>query len=140
MTEIYKSFVDSNIWLYNFIERQDNLKRQKAQQLIKQIKSNICLSTQVINEVCFNLKRKENFTETQINNLIGRYYFDYEVVELNEQILLSASDLRARYSLSFWDGLIAASALSAGAEVLYSEDMQDDLTIENKLKIVNPFN
>ncbi|CAN5510580.1 hypothetical protein BH18ACI3_BH18ACI3_11650 [soil metagenome] len=68
MTEIYKSFVDSNIWLYNFIERQDILKLQIARKIISRIKPNICLSTQVINEVCFNLKRKEGFTETQIKN------------------------------------------------------------------------
>jgi len=52
---------------------------------------------------------------------------------------LKASDLRSRYSFSFWDGLILASALFADAEILYSEDMQNGLTVENKLKIVNPF-
>jgi len=40
---------------------------------------------------------------------------------------------------SVWDGLIVASALSANTEILYSEDMQNDLQVENKLKIVNPF-
>jgi len=35
--------------------------------------------------------------------------------------------------------LIVASALSANTEILYSEDMQNDLQVENKLKIVNPF-
>ncbi len=54
--------------------------------------------------------------------------------------MLSHSDLRSRYPFSFWDGLIVASALSADAEVLYSEDMQNGLLIENSLKIVNPFN
>jgi len=53
--------------------------------------------------------------------------------------LLLASDLRARYPFSFWDGLIVASALAANAEILYSEDMQNGLLVENKLKIVNPF-
>ena len=61
MTGNSKFFVDSNIWLYNFITTQDAQKSQKAKDLIKQIKSEICLSGQVINEVCFNLKRKENF-------------------------------------------------------------------------------
>jgi predicted nucleic acid-binding protein len=32
-----------------------------------------------------------------------------------------------------------ASALSADAEILYSEDMQNDFMVEDKLKIVNPF-
>ncbi len=139
MTENHKSFIDSNIWLYNFIVRQDNQKSSAAQNLIKKNKTDICLSTQVINEVCFNLIRKENFDEARTKQIIDRFYFDYEIVELNEAILVTASDLRARYTLSFWDGLIVASAFAANAEILYSEDMQNNLTVENKLKIVNPF-
>jgi predicted nucleic acid-binding protein len=61
-------------------------------------------------------------------------------MELDENILLKSSDLREAYSLSFWDGLIVASSLAANAEILYSEDMQDGLLIEKRLKIINPFN
>jgi predicted nucleic acid-binding protein len=107
--------------------------------LIEKIKEKICINTQVINEVCLNLKRKAKFDETDVSCLISSFYLNYEVIELNQEILLSASDLRSRYSFSFWDGLIAASALAAKAEILYSEDMRDGLEIENKLKIVNPF-
>jgi len=139
MTENSRLFVDSNVWLYNFISAQNVQKSQKAKNLIKENKVNICLSTQVINEVCFNLIKKENFDELQIKQIIDRFFFDYKIIELNEKILLLASDLRARYPFSFWDGLIVASALSAKAEILYSEDMQNGLTIENKLKIINPF-
>ena len=139
MTGNCKSFVDSNIWLYNFIVGQDKQKSLAAQNLTKGNKANNCLSTQVINEVCFNLIKKESFDETRIKQIIDRFYFDHEVIELNEAILLSASDLRARYPFSFWDGLIAASAIAANAEILYSEDMQNDLDVAGKLKIINPF-
>ena len=139
MTENFKSFVDSNIWLYNFIVGQDAQKSVKARELTENNKGNICLSTQVINEVCLNLRKKANFDEKQIKQLIARFYFDFEVIELNEEILLKASDLRGRYKLSFWDGLIVASALFSNAGILYSEDMQDGLVIENKLRIINPF-
>lgn len=86
-----------------------------------------------------NLKRKSAIDEKGISNLISSFYLNYEIVELNEEILLKASDLRARYPISFWDGLIVASAIAANAEILYSEDMQNGLKVENKLKIVNPF-
>lgn len=138
MTENFKSFPDSNIWLYALTD-QDARRRQKAEDLIEKIKEKICISTQVINEVCLNLKRKAKFDETDVSCLISSFYLNYEVIKLNQEILLSASDLRSRYGFSFWDGLIAASALAAKAEILYSEDMQDGLEIENKLKIVNPF-
>lgn len=49
-----------------------------------------------------------------------------------------ASELRQRFSLSFWDGLIVSSALAAQVEALYSEDMQHGIRIES-LEILNPF-
>lgn len=39
----------------------------------------------------------------------------------------------------FYDSLIVASALESECTILYSEDMQPGLVIENQLKIVNPF-
>jgi len=35
--------------------------------------------------------------------------------------------------------MIAAAALLAGCSTLWSEDMQDGLLIEGRLRIVNPF-
>ncbi len=56
-------------------------------------------------------------------------YEKCRVVELTESGLLIASQLRQRYSLSFWDSTIVATALDAGVPVLYSENMQHGLTI-----------
>jgi predicted nucleic acid-binding protein len=92
----------------------------------------------VINEVCSVLHRKAAFTEKQIGQVIQSFYNRVTVVELNRDILMSASSLRTRYGFSFWDGLIVASALSVNANILYSEDMQDNLVIEQRLTIVNP--
>jgi predicted nucleic acid-binding protein len=39
----------------------------------------------------------------------------------------------------FWDSLIVAAALHGGATVLYSEDMQTGLTVNDRLTIHNPF-
>jgi predicted nucleic acid-binding protein len=131
------SFTDSNVWLYSFIATQDPRKTVIANKIIQS--GNICLSNQVVNEVCSNLIRKQSFDEARIKQVIARFYFAHLVVDLNEQILLSASDLRVRYNFSFWDGVIVASALAANAETLYTEDMHDGLIVEKKLKIVNPF-
>jgi predicted nucleic acid-binding protein len=35
--------------------------------------------------------------------------------------------------------MIVASALHAGCEILYTEDMQDGLEVEGQLTVVNPF-
>jgi len=102
-------------------------------------RENLIISTQVINEVCAVLSRKANFNETQICQVIQEFYEGCIVVELNFNSLMTACGLRLQYGFSFWDGLIVAGALSANAEVLYSEDMHDGLVVLNRLEIVNPF-
>jgi predicted nucleic acid-binding protein len=57
---------------------------------------------------------------------------------MDENILLSASQLRQEYSFSFWDSMVIACALAANAETLYSEDMQDGLIVHGTLQIINP--
>jgi predicted nucleic acid-binding protein len=47
--------------------------------------------------------------------------------------------LGERYTLSFYDGLIVASALDAECNVLWSEDMKDGMRIEKTLRVVNRF-
>jgi predicted nucleic acid-binding protein len=130
-------FIDTNIWLYAFIETDDSVKSATARTLIQETEP--VLSTQVINEVCVNVLRRANFTEEQVSRLIVSFYEKYPVIELNRSILLTASRLRQRYSLSFWDSTIVASALDAGVSILYSEDMQHGLTIEEQLQVRNPF-
>ena len=136
-------FIDSNIWLYrlttdpNYNEAIEVRKRSIAIELTNNV--NGIVSTQVINETCSVLLRKAAFTEEQIQQVIQSFYNRVAVVKLTSDILINASNLRTRYSLSFWDGLIVATTLSANAKILYSEDMQDNLVIERQLTIVNPF-
>jgi len=130
------SFVDTNIWLYAFIPSQDPNKSAKAKAIIQQ--SDIIISSQIINEICINLIKKAQFDESAIQPLINSFYGRYNIVALDKNTLLKASELRATLSLSFWDSLIVASALSGGAEMLYTEDMSDGLLVENRLRVTNP--
>jgi predicted nucleic acid-binding protein len=71
--------------------------------------------------------------------LIESFYAKYVVVEVSKALLLKASVLREQYAFSFWDSTIVSSALHGGASVLYSEDMQAGLVVENRVRIINPF-
>ena len=130
-------FVDTNIWLYAFIESDDPAKSAAARGLIAEIEP--IVSTQVVNEVCVNLLRRAAFSEDQIGRLISSFYQRYVVVELGQPVMMVASRLRSRYSLSFWDSMIVAAALQAGASVLYSEDMQHGWQLEEQLRVLDPF-
>jgi predicted nucleic acid-binding protein len=135
--QVISCFIDTNIWLYAFIEADDLAKSTIARALIQETEP--VISTQVINEVCLNLLRRANFTEEQVRRLIEAFYEKYLVIALNRSVLLKASQVRQQYLLSFWDSIIVASALTAGVSVLYSEDMQHGLMIEEQLQVRNPF-
>jgi predicted nucleic acid-binding protein len=47
--------------------------------------------------------------------------------------------LSQRYQLLHWDSLIIAAALQANCAVLYSEDLQSGMVIDQRLTIINPF-
>ena len=129
-------FIDTNIWLYAFLDTGETEKSDRAKALFEQAEP--MLSVQVVNEVCVNLIKKADFSEEQISRLIQSFYEKYPIVEMDESILLAASELRQEYSFSFWDSMVVACAPAANAEILYSEDMQDGLTVRGTLKIVNP--
>jgi predicted nucleic acid-binding protein len=48
-------------------------------------------------------------------------------------------DLAERYQLSVYDGMIVSAALLAECDTLFSEDLQDGLVINGRLRVVNPF-
>jgi predicted nucleic acid-binding protein len=52
--------------------------------------------------------------------------------------LLSGLALAERYNLSTFDAMIAASALHADCDALWSEGMQHGLAIDGRLRIANP--
>jgi len=57
-------FIDTNIWLYAFIQGQDAEKNKTARTIIKECE--IVISTQIINEMCVNLIKKMAFSEIEI--------------------------------------------------------------------------
>jgi predicted nucleic acid-binding protein len=54
-------FIDTNIWLYSFIQSQNREKTEIARAIIKECE--IFISPQIINEICVNLIKKVNFSE-----------------------------------------------------------------------------
>lgn len=83
--------------------------------------------------------QKARFDEVGIRRLIESFYGKYHVAGISQEALLKGSELRDRHHLSYWDSLIVACALLEGATIVYSEDMQSGLVIENRLQIINPF-
>jgi predicted nucleic acid-binding protein len=132
-------FLDSNIWLYAMLAQQSQAKSLACRHLIQTNQHNIAISSQVVIEVAANLLRKGSFNESQIAKFIEDVYQEHFVIDVSQKIMLEASKLRSKYSLSYFDSLIVAAALETGATLLYSEDMHNGLIVENQLTIANPF-
>jgi predicted nucleic acid-binding protein len=139
---MFKSFIDSNIWIYALIEsKEEEVKRDKIIAFLEKLKnkSRMLTSVQVLNEFHWVLKRKYNIDEIEIREKVTNGILKIvSVVPLDLKHYKTAYKIRDNYSFSYWDSLIIASALEKGCDTLYSEDMQHNLVIENKLTIKNP--
>lgn len=136
-------FIDTNIWVYAFLEAENSTgKQQIALELLRNIPPATILfvSVQVINEFHWTLFRKYKLPDDQIRDKVENGIVRIATISsLELSDYRSAFHLRGRYQLSFWDSLIIASALRSGCTTLYTEDLAHDMTIERKLRIINPF-
>jgi predicted nucleic acid-binding protein len=98
------------------------------------------LSVQVLNEFVAVARRKLNKTWQEIRRALAILrVFCAEPAPLTVTIHESALQIAERYQYSIYDGTIIATALEAGCNMLYSEDLQDGQVIESSLTIRNPF-
>ncbi|HEY4362836.1 MAG TPA: PIN domain-containing protein [Bryobacteraceae bacterium] len=132
------AFFDTNIFLY-----ADDLsapaKQSRAIQLITehQRAGRLVLSLQVLQEYFVGATRKlgvDPDTAQQKVQLLARA----RVVRLVEADVISAIELHRLNRISFWDAMIVHAARLAGADLLYSEDLQHGATLAG-VRIRNPF-
>lgn len=134
-----KYFVDTNILVYAH-DRSTGVKHLRAKVLVEQLwdSGKGVLSTQVLQELCINLRRKAgNPLPVDEVRLLIREYSTWEVVTNTPATVLKALDLEMRYKTSFWDALILQAAEDAGASILYSEDMAAGQHY-GSIQVVNP--
>jgi len=128
------SFFDTNILVY--IASGDTAKADRAEAIIS---VGGVISVQVLNELTNVARRKMRMTwpDTRafLSALRGLLTVQTMTVETHETGLAFAE----RYNLSIYDAMIAAAALQAGCDILWSEDMQDGMVLDDGLRIVNPF-
>jgi len=135
-------FLDTNIFVYALLASEP-LKKQRALQLVEQaLGSHLgCTSYQVIQEFANVATRKfaQRFSKEQCKQFIDAAMQPMNRVASSPELLNAALDLQAETRYSFYDCLVIAAALQAGAEVLYTEDLQHNQWVGGLLRIVNPF-
>jgi predicted nucleic acid-binding protein len=128
------SFFDSNVLLY--FASADSRKADRAEELIA---TGGTISVQVLNEIANVGRRKMAMSWPEIRAFLALVRGLLAVEPITVGIHESGLALCERYGLSLYDAMIAASALDADCDTLWSEDMQDGMILDDRLRISNPF-
>jgi predicted nucleic acid-binding protein len=137
MTE--KVFVDTNILIYAH-DIEAGRRHETARDLVKTLwrEANGAISIQVLQEFYVNITRKIPVPlPRQIARHLVETYAVWEVVLPCPRDLMKASAIEERHQVSFWDAMIIATALKAGASTLWTEDLSHGKIIEG-IRIINP--
>ncbi len=134
-----KYFVDTNILMYAH-DAAAGAKHERARALVEDLwreRSGV-VSTQVLQELCVNLRRKAGRPlDRKATREIVADYMSWHVVVNGGESILESLDLEEKYQISFWDALVVQAAQASGAAVLYSEDLSDG-QMYGGVRVVNP--
>ena len=127
-------FLDSNVLVYAFT---DDARAATAQALLDR---GCTISVQGLNEFANVARRKLGKSWPEIrDDLAAIRTVCPTVIPIDVDTHETALRLAERYGFAMFDALMVATASKAGCTTLWSEDMQDGMLIDGKLRIVNPF-
>jgi predicted nucleic acid-binding protein len=135
-----KYFVDTNILVYAH-DPDTGIKHIRAKEIIAQLwdSGGGVLSTQVLQELCVNVRRKSSFAfSIDETSRLLRTYLKWKIVVNDGASIMRALELETRFKLSFWDALILQAAESAEVDVLLSEDFSGGQSY-GSVRVENPF-
>ncbi len=128
------SFFDTNVLLY--LASGDPAKADKAERIIG---NGGTISVQVLNEFANVARRKMRLSWTDTHAFLSVIRGLLPVCAITIETHETGLALAERYRISIYDAMIAASALHAECDTLWSEDMQQGMVIDNRLRVANPF-
>ena len=126
--------VDTNVLLY-LHDKSALGKRALAMDILS---DNPIVSTQVISEFINVSRRQLSISKADILLYCAELLKGCEISSVTSITLLAASILVKRFDFQIFDSIIGASAIESGGNILYSEDMQHGMKVDNLL-ILNPF-
>ena len=130
-----KAFFDTNVLVYLVAQTDERTGRAEAL-----LAGGGMISVQVLNELANVSLRKLRMSWDEVDQVLAAIRV---LCPFPQPLTIDTHDagrrIAAKYGCSMFDGLIAASAIEAGCDTLYSEDLQDGQVIEGRLTIRNPF-
>jgi predicted nucleic acid-binding protein len=111
------------------------VKADRAESLLQ---SGGLISVQVLNEVASVCLRKLKMTWKDIDSVLETLKSTCEVLPVTLASHEKAVGLAKRFQISLYDANIVATAILSRADTLFSEDMQNGMSMES-VTVVNPF-
>jgi predicted nucleic acid-binding protein len=135
MTDVV--FVDTNILIYAH-DLDAGEKRERAARALERLwdEQTGRLSIQVLQEFYVTVTQKLSTGRACAREVV-RTYTPWVRHPTTPETILRATEIAELSKLSFWDGLIVASAEQSGAAQLYTEDLNTGQSIVG-VKVVNP--
>ena len=134
-----KAFVDTNVLIYAH-DIDSEGKHQSAKRILKELWNTRTgvLSTQVLQEFYVNVTRKipKPLAKAVARSVVNSYFS--WCVETTAAEISAAFRIEDEARIAFWDALIVAAAVKAGADRILSEDLNAGQTISG-VRIENPF-
>jgi len=134
-----RTFVDTNVFVYA-VDEAEPAKRDIAERVLASGEyGELVLSTQILSEFYVTVTRKLDgrISETEALEGLDRLSL-YPVIPVDTALVKRAVEISRSSQLSYWDGLIVATAAQAGCGRLLTEDLNDGQEI-NSVRVVNPF-
>jgi predicted nucleic acid-binding protein len=129
------SFLDSNVLVYAFTADR---RAAAAQDLLAR---GCAAGVQGLNEFANVARRKLGMEWPELRDALAAIRsLCRPIVPLDVETHVEALRLAERHRFTIFDALMIAAALRADCDVLFSEDMQDGMEIDGRLRITNPFN
>jgi predicted nucleic acid-binding protein len=128
------NFFDTNVLVC--LASGDPVKADRAERVIG---AGGAVSVQVLNELANVARRKMQMSWTETHAFLNMVRNVLTVHALTVETHEIGLRLAEKYRLSIYDAMIAASALQAGCDTLWSEDMKHGLAVDGILRILNPF-
>lgn len=129
------NFIDTNVLVY--LASQEDAKVARAESLLAT--GDAVISVQVLNELATVARRKMRLAWAELDVFLETIRDLLPVRPLTLAVHDTGLEIARRHRLAVYDAMIVASALDAGCDVLYSEDMQHGQCFAAQLRLVNPF-
>lgn len=140
MADAPLTFVDTNVLAYAY-DRSETAKQPVARALLETLwrdRTGV-VSTQVLQELYVVATRKFHPPMPRgAAREIVVLYATWPVVRVDVPLVLAASELEERHTLSFWDALVVEAARRSGAARLATEDLQPGRRLAGVM-VENPF-